>query len=157
MKYRILSDDELKVFAEDLTHFLIVNGVHAEAWKSMNEEDPERAVALVELFSDTVLQKVYESLEFLEFRSPDSCMVFRCKAEEMELISLTRRPGATADLSTPESIHTALVSQVEALQFFRSTKGYTSDREMEIHGLLTQGCVPSSKAFWEALEHSLAD
>lgn len=157
MKYRMLTDEELKFFSEDLTHFLIVNGVHAEEWERMNAENPEQAIALVEVFSDTVLQKVYERLEYLEFRSVNSCMVFQCGKQEMTLLSLTLRPGSTADLSTPASIHEALLKYSDELQFFRSTKTYSATRELEIHRMLEQGCVLSSKEFWDALQHALAD
>lgn len=155
MKYRILSDEELNSLAEDFKHFLIVNGVHAEEWQKINEQHPDRAISLVEIFSDTVLQKVYERLEFLEFRSENSCMVFHCTPKEMSLVSISVRPGSQADLSTPESIHTALVNRVDELQFFKSTREYTDTREMEIHRMLEQGCVPSDQKFWEALQSAL--
>lgn len=157
MKYRILSNEELEVFSEDLTHFLIVNGVHAEEWKTMNEEDPARAITLVELFSDTILQRVYERLEYLEFRSATSCMVFRCAPKDLVLVSITLRAGATGDLSTPESIHKTLVEHPNELQFFRSTKPYSDTRELEIHRMLEQGCGPSSVEFWDALQIALGD
>jgi hypothetical protein len=48
MKYRCLTDDELKLLADDLKHFLIVNGVHAEEWEHMNKVNPDKAVQLVE-------------------------------------------------------------------------------------------------------------
>ena len=157
MKYRILSDDELKVFSEDFKHFLIVNGVHAEEWQKMNEQDHEKALTLVELFSDTVLQKVYERLEYLEFRSAASCIIFQCGPKEMELISIVLCPGSTADLSTVESIHLALIKQANELQFFRSSKPYSCDREIEIHQMIEQGCLPSSKEFWDGLQLVLHD
>ena len=81
MKYRMLTADELVPFEEELKQFLIVNGVHGDEWEQMNRDTPEKAIELVELFSDTVLQKVYEKIEFLEFRSVDSCLVFHCLSE----------------------------------------------------------------------------
>jgi hypothetical protein len=62
MKYRCLTDDELRLLADDLKHFLIVNGVHAEEWEYINKVNPSKATQLVELFSDTVLDKVYSKI-----------------------------------------------------------------------------------------------
>ena len=39
MKFRILSDEELKVFEEDLKHFLIANGIDGSSWEKINKED----------------------------------------------------------------------------------------------------------------------
>lgn len=152
MKYRMLSDEELEVFAEDLKHFLIVNGVHAEEWEEINKNDKEKAIKLVELFSDNVLQIVYEKIKFIEYRSGKSCMVFHLKKDEIELISLAVKERGTANLSTPESIHEAMVKRPQELQIFKTSKAYSKEREIEIHEMLQQGCVNSSEAFWVSLD-----
>lgn len=157
MKYRMLSTEELEVLAEDFKHFLIVNGVHSEEWEAMNQKQPDQALALVELFSDTVLQKVYEKLRFVELRTKESCLVFKLGVEEIDLISLSAKAGADVDLSTPESIHEALSKKAGLLSFFKSKKRYNEEREMEIHTLIEQGCVPSTESFWDALTSVVDD
>lgn len=152
MKYRILSNEELSHLDEELKQFLIVHGIHHEEWVEMNHKTPTAAVELVELFSDTVLQKVYEKIEFLEFRSTDSCIVFHYKLLELELFSINKKPNSTSDLSTPETIHQSLTHQADQLTYFRSAKKYTATRELEIHQALEQGCVVSSREFWESLQ-----
>lgn len=155
MKYRMLVQEELEVLSEEFKHFLIVNGVHNEEWEEMNKNDKKKAVSLVELFSDTVLQKVYEKIDFLEFRSIDSCLVFYFKKDEIELISINAKLNGSVDLSTPESIHDALATRAGQLSIFHTRKKYNSDRESEIHAMIEQGCVQSSKDFWEALTQVL--
>jgi hypothetical protein len=56
MKYRILNKEEMEIFDEDFKYFLIANGVSNEEWVEMNTSNQDRAIDLVELFSDTVLQ-----------------------------------------------------------------------------------------------------
>ena len=104
----------------------------------------------MELFSDNVLQIVYEKVRFIEHRSEKSCLVFNCKLEEVELISLNVKEG-NSDLSTPESIQDALVNRCNEIALFKTSKKYSKNREMEIHEMLTQGCVNSSEEFWVAL------
>ncbi len=154
MKYRMLTDDELPLFEEDLKQFLIIHGVHGDEWAKMNEETPEEARNLVGLFSDTVLQKVYEKIKFIEHRTAASCMVFRMQPEAVEMISINAK-NDSVDLSTPEGIHAALVHHASELTFFKNTKAYSKEREMEIHEMLDQGCVNSSEAFWMQLEKAL--
>lgn len=150
----MLTDDELPLFEEDLKQFLIVHGVHGDEWAKMNEEHPDEARNLVGLFSDTVLQKVYEKIKFIEHRSKPSCMVFHLKPDAIEMISINAK-SESVDLSTPEGIHEALVHDASELTFFRNTKAYTKERELEIHEMLNQGCVNSSEAFWMQLEKAL--
>jgi 5'-3' exonuclease len=152
MKYRRLTNEELIPLEEELKHFLIVNGVHGEEWEKINKVNPERASELVEVFSDTVLQKVYEKLEYLEHRSAQTCMAFRCMRDSTELIVLQRKPDTSVDLSTPDSIHDALVKQLDSITFYTSSRKNTKERELEIHQLIEQGCVLSSGEFWQQLK-----
>jgi hypothetical protein len=151
MKYRILTNEELSHLAEDFKQFLIVSGVHAEEWEEMNKTDISKAIQIVEIFSDTVLQKVYEKIKFVEFRSENSCIVFDCQEDKIELISIQGKSGIHVNLSTPQSIHNELKKNLNNLQFHRSEKNYSSSREKELHDLLEKGCVVSSKEFWEQL------
>jgi hypothetical protein len=155
MKYRTLTHEELSHFEEDLKAFLIIHGIDGPLWEKMNQETPEKAVELVELFSDVILQRVYEHISFLEFRSPDSFAVLHLENEQQSLILVKSLDTAAADLSTPESIQQALSMQLSKLEFFRSTRSYPSTREMAVHQLLDQGCVISNNSIWEALENLL--
>ena len=150
MKYRILTKEEMHIFDEDFKHFMITNGVKNEEWLEMNISNIPKAISLVELFSDTVLQKVYEKLQFIEFRSDDTCMIFHCKKENMELISLNKKSGGS-NLSSPESIHEALSKNPDELSIFRTEKAYNETREIEMHQLFEKGCYVSSQEFWDAL------
>ena len=151
MKYRILSQEELEILEEDFKAFLIVNGVHNEEWVEMNASNPDQAMQLVELFSDTVLQKVYDKVRFIEHRSEKSCMVFHLKEDKIELISIGAKADGV-DLTTPDSIHDAMVKNAEKLSIFKTEKLYSKERTLEIHEMLEQGCVNSSEAFWIQLE-----
>ncbi|MDG1333340.1 MAG: DUF6495 family protein [Crocinitomicaceae bacterium] len=151
MKYRMLTPEEMEIFDEDFKHFAVANGVSNEEWLEMNTSNKELATQLVGLFSDTVLQKVYEKLKFIEHRSPSSCLVFKLNDSEIDLISLNAKSDKV-DLSSAESIHDALVNNASELSIFRSNKKYSKVREEEIHEMLSQGCVNSSEAFWMMLE-----
>ena len=98
----------------------------------MNKTDISKAVQIVEIFSDTVLQKVYEKIKFVEFRSENSCIVFDCQEDKIELISIQGKSGINVDLSTPLSIHNELKNNFSNLQFHRSEKKYSSSREKEL-------------------------
>ncbi len=155
MKYRILSTEELSHFEEDLKAFLIIHGIDGPLWEKINREDPVKAVELVELFSDVVLQRVYENLQYLEFRSSDSFAVIHLGSEQQELILVKSKDTTRADLSTVTSIQAALSDSLEFLEFFKSRKNYDSTRELAIHSFIEQGCMVSDRTVWEALQQLL--
>jgi hypothetical protein len=158
MKYRLLTDEELKHLEEELKHFLIVNHVHKEEWERINIEQPELAIELVGLFSDQVLQRVYENISFLEIRTKDSCFVFHCEKKQINLIAIqAKKENEKLDFSTPESIHEALTRHSKDVGFFRHSKKYSKSREEEIHQLIEQGGVKSTESFWNSLELALVD
>lgn len=150
MKYRLLNKEEMEIFDKDFKHFLIANGVSNEEWVELNQNNIEKATQLVELFSDTIFQKVYEKIQFIEFRSPESCIVFNCLPDSIELISINRKSNQV-DLSTPESIHEALTKNTSEINYFKSSKKYNTLRELEVHQMIENGCFNSSEDFWNSL------
>ncbi len=50
----MLTEEELNVLSEDFTQFLVVQGIDDESWRKMNLENKEKAIQIVEIFSDTV-------------------------------------------------------------------------------------------------------
>ena len=150
----MLTKEELEIFDEDFKHFMVVNGVSNEEWLEMNEKNVNKATELVELFADTVLQKVYEKIKFIEHRTKNSCLVFKLNKEDVELISINGN-DPDVDLSTPETIHDALIKSSNQLSIFKTDKAYSNNRELEIHNMLESGCVNSSEAFWVSLEKVL--
>lgn len=151
MKYRLLTKEEMEIFDEDFKYFLIANGVSNEEWLEMNKLDLDKATRLVELFSDTILQKVYEKVKYVEFRSQNSCMVFKLNTDNIELISLNTK-SEKVSMNTPESIHETLTQFPDELTIFKTEKKYSKNREEEVHEMISQGCVNSSEAFWILLE-----
>lgn len=151
----MLTSEEMDVFDEDFKHFLIANGVSNEEWLEMNSSNVDKATSLVELFSDTVMHKVMEKLKFLEHRSKSSLLVFNCTKENISLISISAKDSSNADFTTPESIHNAFVNHTEEITYFSQTKKYAKEREDEVFEMISDGCVPSSEAFWISLTKAL--
>jgi hypothetical protein len=150
MKFRQLTQDELSYFDEDFKHFLIINGIHNEEWVKLNQNNPEKALDLLKLFSDIVLQKVFEKIHYLEFRSKEKLFVFNCQESEIHLIGL-QSDFDQIDFSTTESIQFSLTNHPSAIKFFKQSKGYSENREQEVFEMMEKGCIQSSADFYTAL------
>lgn len=157
MKYRSLSIDELQHLAEDFKQFLIVNEIYHENWVEMNESNPTKAQEVVNIFSDQVLQKVYEKIQYLEFHSTDSFLVFNVQGDQILLVSIQVKDEFKAQitLDTTENIHYALVQHLDKLHYFRTSKKLTRSREEEIHSMIESGCILSTEEFWNSLLQSI--
>ena len=134
MKYRCLSDDELKELEEEFKHFLIANGVHAEEWEELNKKNDKRVQELVEIFSDIVMGKALSNIKYLEHITEKDIKVFYCKDNEMVLI------GITTNNSELDFRKNALYEYGDELDIFKTSKVYTKTREEEVFQLLESGC-----------------
>lgn len=150
MRFRILSNEELQHLEEEFKHFLIINHIHADDWAKMNETEPEKAVALVELFSDTVLLKVYEKIEYMEFRSKFLFSVYRILPEKIEAIHI-KSEDETISLENDNEISQAINSSASKLAIYRAEKKVNPFKEDEVHRLAEQSCMKSNELVWEQL------
>jgi hypothetical protein len=145
----MLSQEELQHLEAEFKQFLIVNQIHSDEWKKINELEPEKALVLVELFSDTVLLKVYEKIEYLEFRSKQLFSVYRIHSKRIQAIHVKSEDHEVSSLSKDEAISVAINSNPSKLSIYRAEKKVNPFKEDEVHRLVEQGCVKSTKLVWE--------
>ncbi len=152
IKYRYLNQDELEHLEEEFKQFLIVNHVYHEEWVKINQEDSEKALGLVALFSNEVLQNVYEKIKFLEVRQQSICDLYFFDTEEVSLVRMESEQSELINFSSVEGIDEALKNHLSKINFYKSQKKYQTNRELEIHVLLEKGAIPSTKEFWDLLQ-----
>lgn len=144
----MLSIDELGHLEEELKQFLIVNGIHGEEWAMICNEEKEKANELVGIFSDQILQMVYQKINFLEFRSQDTLVLFRFFDDHAESITVQLGPVSNLDLTNDLDLDKALKNELKSMQIYKASKRYPETREMEIHHLSMKGCVTSNETLW---------
>ena len=146
MKYRCLSDEELKELEEEFKHFLITNNVYTEEWVELNKNKDKRVQELVELFSDVVLDKALKNIEYLEHITSQDIKSFKCDENQMTLIGITSRNVAidfTKDI---------LSECKDELDIFKTNKPYFKQRELEVFELLQSGCSIIDEERFKKLE-----
>ena len=148
MRFRLLSNEELTHLEEEFKQFLIINHIHADEWKMLNANEPQKAIALVELFSDTVLLKVYGKIEYLEFRSKHLFSVYRVLPEKIQAIHL-KSESETVSLAHDDEISNAVNETPLNLSIYRAEKMVQPFKEDEVHRLIEQGCMKSTELVWE--------
>jgi hypothetical protein len=150
MRFRLLSNEELEHLEVEFKQFLIINHIHSDEWIQINAKEPEKALALVEFFSDTVLLKVYEKMDFLEFRSKQLFSVYRILSEKIQAIHVASE-DETISLEDDKGLSLAINSSPSKLTIYRGEKQVNPFKEDEVHRLVEQGCVKSTESVWEQL------
>jgi len=154
MRFRSLTINELKELETEFKQFLIINQVYNEEWIEMNQKDLEKASALVDLFSDQVLEKVYSKIDFLEKRDKHAFSVFAITKNDIETITIQSK-NQTIELETNAQIETALNQQLNELEIFCGTKKLLKEKCDEVFDLIKEGCSSSTYDVWHSFSSFL--
>jgi hypothetical protein len=154
MRFRSLAINELKELETEFKQFLIINQVYNEEWIEMNQKDLDKASALVDLFSDQVLEKVYSKIDFLEKRDKHAFSVFAITKNDIETITIQSK-NQTIELETNAQIETALNQLLNELEIFCGTKKLLKEKCDEVFDLIKEGCSSSTYDVWHSFSSFL--
>ena len=93
-KYRILNTEELQELEKEFIEFLVLNGITADDWKQIQQEDQEKAQKVIELFSDVVFEGIIRKTNFLNYRSDQKVRAYQCLQEKMIVIGYDPQVGS---------------------------------------------------------------
>ena len=148
----MLTEEELKALSDDFTQFLVVQGVDDVTWRKMNIENEEKAIEVVEVFSDTVLHKVYSKIQYMSYISDHVFSIFKINKTSIDLI-LIKSTDASLIFQDEATLYSLLNSNSGAWELYSSSKELGDKLTDEVHKLTTQGCQISSKEIWDEFYH----
>lgn len=149
MRFRTLTLEELSALEAEFKHFLIVNHLYKEEWENLNKKNPAKAQEVVDLFSDTVLEKVYNKIHFLELRLPYSYSIYHIEEESANTIQI-QSPNQQYSLATNEEIEDALNHHYRELEIYFGNKKHEKKKADFVFELIEKGCHLSSETVWHA-------
>ena len=119
----------------------------------MKTDNPDKVHSLLDIFSDIVLEKVYEKIDFLQHRTKDTIRVFKCDAEKITMTGLHVN-DQDVDLTRAEDLQfltdpSNIRGQVKV---FQMEKKYRSEKSDEIFQMMHQnGCQMASADMFNSL------
>ena len=139
-KYRLLNSDELKELEKEFIDFLVVNGIDANEWQSIQKEKPEDVDRILELFSDVVFEKILRQTKYLVYQSGTDLYVFNYAEDKASLLI-----GQFQDIETLQSSdENAIMDFVRAneikMNISYQEKEYVQGREEEIFKMIQSSC-----------------
>lgn len=148
MRYRMLTDIELNELSDDFTQFLVIQGIDDSSWRKINIEEKEKATKIVEVFSDTVLFKVYSKIKYMSYVSDKVFSLFKIDDSDIDLI-LIKSIHQDLVFREKDALGDLLNSNQGKWEIYSSSKSFGEKITDEIHKLSIQGCQISSEKTWE--------
>jgi hypothetical protein len=149
MRFRRLTIEELTELETEFKQFLIINQVYNEEWIEMNKSELDKANALVDLFSDEVLEKVYSKIDFLEIRSSKTYSIFYFNEQTINSLIIQSNDDSVL-LSTEQEIENALNNNLLKLEVFKASKPIINTKSAEVFELINLGAIISKPEVWHA-------
>jgi len=149
VKYRYLTDEELKEFEEEFKHFLIANGLHSEEWERLNNEDADKAIEVVGLFSNLILDKVYDNVKFVVHIGQKALKAFKFYNDKAILIGVDYK----GEYDFPEENILRFISEnASEMDIYSTSKSFPKEkRNQEVHFLVKLGSNMSDGKIFDFL------
>lgn len=157
VKYRLLSNEELNELEQEFIKFLILNGIAADDWKAIKEKHPQKAMRMIELFSDVVFDRIMRKTQFLERREKKELKALQCLADKFVLVGLNASKINEADFTSPDYFKAALNHPPEELEIYTLEMKYGKSREEAVFDMTEKGFVISDGKLFKTLCLALAD
>ena len=150
-KFRLLTHEELMEFEKEFIDYLIVNGITAEDWQRLKKEEAEKAVQIIGLFSDVILEGTMRKIQFLEIRLKGEVHCYHCLEDKIILMALKAPEDSGVDFTDSDFLENALQDPPEGIQVYTVEKEYSKERELELFEMIQQGCSISDGQLYKAL------
>ncbi|MGK7391109.1 MAG: DUF6495 family protein [Candidatus Cyclobacteriaceae bacterium M2_1C_046] len=150
-KYRKLTLDELQHLEKEFVEYLVINGITADEWVKIKEDEKEKAERIIELFSDVVFEDILRKARYLDFRSTKEIYSYQCLADKIVMVALTADPQSDIDFSNEGSVKKAMDQSSKLIRIFTTDKPYHKQREVEIFNMLESGCEISDGKLFKTL------
>jgi hypothetical protein len=131
MKYTRIPTDELEKLEEEFVNFLVMNGIIADDWVAIKENEPLNADEIINQFSEVVWESILRSTKYLNKVEEESAYYFKCDTDKIYLIKVDKTEAAAEQFST--------------------SKEYNKTRELELFEMLQSGCTISEGEKYEKL------
>ncbi len=151
MRFRKLTLEELAPLEKEFKQFLIVNNIHDAEWRNLNLNELAKVNALIEVFSDAVLLKVYGKISHLEFHTKDNFSLFEINTNWIESIHILSK---SKEFEIPTKLQDVF-SFPDRFTIQKGKKKILGSKEDEVHKLILKGCIPCSKINWKLLDKNL--
>ena len=147
--YRKLSLEELQLFEKEFTEYLAINGINANYWQEIKQNDINKAEKIIDSFGEVIFNSILLKIEYIEFVTPHDIKYFYYGKEKAELIGLQSQE---IDLSDNQKVIEAITNKEGKMSRYKTEKPYSQKREIELFTMLKNGCQPCDGKVFKLLK-----
>lgn len=136
-KYRLLSETELESFEKEFVEYLVINGITADEWERLKQEENSKANQILDLFSDVVMEGALRKIKFLVLYTSESVQAVQCLEDRMILVAV-KREVEDMDLLTKSSFSLEDIKSGK-ISIYKGQKIYKDNREEIIFNMTQKG------------------
>jgi len=138
--------NELQELRPKFVLFLSANGVDANNWEAIKEEDSAKAYELIDQFSDMVFSDVISRVEYLLLRLPNVMQEIRFEDQKAVMKGMQVKESGKLDLSanlSAEEMQKMLIEEGNSLQLISAERKYRTTKEADIFHFMEKGFLIS--------------
>ena len=150
MKYRQLTKEQFLELNKEFAEFLATQQIDVKEWETIKKEKPELAEEELNIFSDVVWEDVLTKTEYLEHISKNDINLFKCSSKEIIRIYIKLNDVSKSFLDKNDFEWFLKNPVSESIDYFKASKKYTEERNLEIFKLIEMGSVISKGDLFNA-------
>lgn len=151
MKYRQLSKEQFLELHNEFSKFLATQQIDVHEWEQIKKEKPEMAEEELNIFSDVVWEGVLSKTNYLEHISEHHINLFKCDENEISRLYIQLKDTSKSFLNSEDFDWFINNPLNEVFEYFRATKSYNSERNMELFKLIEMGSEISKGDLYNAI------
>mgnify|MGYP000539549693 FL=1 len=150
MKYRQLTKEQFLELNKEFAEFLATQQIDVKEWETIKKEKPALAEEELNIFSDVVWEDVLTKTEYLEHISKNDINLFKCSSKEIIRIYIKLNDVSKSFLDKNDFEWFLKNPVSESIDYFKASKKYTEERNLEIFKLIEMGSVISKGDLFNA-------
>jgi hypothetical protein len=154
-KYRHLTYEELQELQKEFVSFLVLNSITADEWVKMKKKAPEKAAALLELFSDVVFESITRKIEFMELRKPKDLISCQCLENKLVIVGMRAPVKSNADFTDQTFIQEAFLNPPPGLKVYTTERSYEKSRQEDLFAMTEAGYAITDGKLFKTLSLAL--
>jgi len=155
-KFRRLRRNELEEVRDQFVKFLGVNGIDAQSWQKMKEDEPGRADGLILQFSQIVYAGVIEKVQYLVHRKPNDLRTYKTGPDKIEMRGIFLDGATTLDFTKndlpPQEMFARIKAEGVTPKIYSAERAYhPSGRDQDIFLIMEEGALIDDGELFETL------
>jgi len=154
LKYRRLTTTELKELSKEFIQFLAAQSITAPDWEKIKAEKTEKRDELIDLFSNIVLERILNKIDYLEIITQDELRIFKMNEDSGRLLGM-KITKKEVDLSDDTILDELFKNPKKLLsqnpKFYELTKKYNKTKAEEVFFLINMGANVTNTTLYDTI------